>query len=191
MSNRKLIEVLKKKADEEIEQLKKGYELQIEQLRKDYEIKRKDLESKFNHEKEKIRNGIKKRMEKSFQKEKLKNDLEIEHFISQRCREYAEKLAEELWNKSAESFFEKYVVEFDKKSWETIYVSNSDKELAKKYFTRLKVIGSEKITGGFIAENKERTFLVDNTLKSRFEKIWHEALPEIMRKVYERLDDKI
>lgn len=191
MSNRKLIEVLKKKADEEIEQLKKGYELQIEQLRKDYEIKRKDLESKFNHEKEKIRNGIKKRMEKSFQKEKLKNDLEIEHFISQRCREYAEKLAEELWNKSAESFFEKYVVEFDKKSWETIYVSNSDKELAKKYFNRLKVIGSEKITGGFIAENKERTFLVDNTLKSRFEKIWHEALPEIMRKVYERLDDKI
>ncbi|WP_303702077.1 V-type ATP synthase subunit E family protein [Flexistipes sinusarabici] len=185
------MERIREKADEEIEQLKKEHELQIEQLKNEYENKKKDIEQRFSSEKEQIRNEIKRKMEKSFQKEKLKYDLEIEYFISQKCREHAEKLAEEVWMESAEEFFERHKEELNKENWETLYVSDSDKKLAEKYFPHSKVAANEKISGGFIAENKDGTLLIDNTIKSRFEKMWPEILPEIMGKFYEELSDKI
>jgi len=46
-------------------------------------------------------------------------------------------------------------------------------------------VSTEEISGGFILENKSRTFLVDNSLKSRFEKIWEEILPFIIKDIYE------
>jgi len=48
-------------------------------------------------------------------------------------------------------------------------------------------VSTEEISGGFILENKSRTFLVDNSLKSRFEKIWEEILPFIIKDIYEKL----
>lgn len=185
------MERIREKADEEVEQLKKEHELQVEQLKNEYENKRKDIENRFSSEKEQIRNMIKSKMEKSFQKEKLKYELEIEYFISQKCREYAEKLTEEIWRESAEDFFERHKEELNNGSWETLYVSDSDRKLAEKYFPHFKVVGNEEITGGFIAENKDGTFLIDNTVKSRFKKMWPEILPEIMGKVYEEIGDKI
>jgi len=191
MSQQKLMERIREKAEEEIEQLKKEHDLQFDQLKNEYEDKRKDIESRFSSEKEKIRNEIKRKMEKSFQKEKLRYDLEIEYFISQKCREHAEKLAEEIWKEAAEDFFKSHKEEFNTGDWETLYVSDSDRNLAEKYFQHSKVVGNEKITRGFIAENKDGTFLIDNTIKSRFEKMWPEILPEIMGQVYEKLSDKI
>jgi len=191
MSQKKLMERIREKADEEIEQLKKEHELQIEQLKNEYENKRKDIENTFSSEKEKIRNEIKRKEEKAFQKEKLKYDLEIEYFISQKCRERAEKLVEKIWKESAEDFFERHKEELNTGNWETLYVNDSDTKLAEKYFPHSEVAVNEKITGGFIAENKDGTFLIDNTIKSRFEKMWPEILPEIMGKVYEKLGDKI
>lgn len=191
MSQQKLVERIRQKAEEEIKQLKKKHELQLEQLKNEYENKRRDIENKFSSEKEQIRNEIKRKMEKSFQKEKLKYDLEIEYFISQKCREHAEKLAEEIWRQSSEDFFERHKEELNEENWERLYVSDSDRKLAEKYFPQFEIVGDEKITGGFIAENKDGTFLIDNTIKSRFEKMWPEILPEIMGKVYEELGDKI
>jgi len=191
MSQNKLIERIKQKADEEIEQLRKEHDLQLKQLKNDYESKRKDLEHWLSSEKKQIRNEIKRKIEKSFLKEKLKYDLEIEHFISQKCKEYAEKLTEEIWKESAENFFKRHKDEINNEGFKTVYVNTADKKLAEKCFPHANIVPTETITGGFIAENKDGTFLIDNTIKSRFEKIWPEILPEIMGKVYEELGDKI
>lgn len=191
MSQNKLIERIKQKADEEIEQLRKEHDLQLKQLKNDYESKRKDLEHWLSSEKKQIRNEIKRKIEKSFLKEKLKYDLEIEHFISQKCKEYAEKLTEEIWKESAENFFKRHKDEINNEGFKTVYVNTADKKLAEKYLSHANIVPTEIITGGFIAENKDGTFLIDNTIKSRFEKIWPEILPKIMGKVYEELGDKI
>ncbi len=100
-------------------------------------------------------------------------------------------MTEEIWKESAENFFERHKGEINNEGFETVYVSAADKRLAEKYFPYANIIPTETITGGFIAENKDGTFLIDNTIKSRFEKIWPEILPDIMGKVYEELGDKI
>ncbi len=62
MSQNKLIERIRQKANDEIEQLRKEHDLQLEQLKNDYANKQKDLEQWSNSKKEQIRNEIKRKI---------------------------------------------------------------------------------------------------------------------------------
>lgn len=191
MSEEKLIERIREKATQEIERLRKERELKIHQLKKEFEDKQAELEGLYSQEKSNIRNAINREMKKVFQKEKLKLGLELDYFLSVQCRNLATELLKSKWGEYSEDFFRKYAEQYDRQEWAAVHVNSKDREVAEKYFRGLEVQEHEEMIGGFIIENKSGNFFIDNTLASRFEKIWPEILPEIIGKAYEKLDDKL
>jgi vacuolar-type H+-ATPase subunit E/Vma4 len=189
MSETKLKEVIQEKGKEEIARLHKEHNLKMEDLRDTYREKSMEIEEWFLKEKERIENTACRYIEKRFQREKVALELEIDSFLSEKSHNYAIEVALELWEESKETFLREKSNNYKGEDWSTVYVNARDVELAKKYFKNCSVEATEEIKGGFILENKSKTFLVDNSLESRFDKIWEEILPDIIRDIYEKLGD--
>lgn len=189
MSETRLKEVIQEKGKEEIARLHKEHNLKMEELKQNYKKKSMEIEEWFLKEKERIENTACRYIEKRFQREKVAIELEIDSFLSEISHRYASEAAMELWEESKETFLREKSKKYEGEDWGTVYVNARDVELAKKYFKYCSVEATEEISGGFILENKSRTFLVDNSLESRLEKIWEEILPDILRDIYEKLGD--
>jgi vacuolar-type H+-ATPase subunit E/Vma4 len=186
MSEEKLKEAILEKKTEELKRLEKEYEQKIEELKDFYEKKINEIDEKFLTEKEKIEKSICDKYSIEFKRKKLAYELEIENSIASLCKKNANEVLQRLWEESSEDFFKRKSDLSNIGKFKVVYVNERDNKLAKKYFLDLEIRCDPNISGGFILENEDETFYVDNTLNSRLEKVWDDILKDVIRDIYEK-----
>ena len=186
MSEEKLKEAILEKKTQEIKRLEKEYAQKKEEIKQFYEKKKNEIYNWYLNEKEKIEKSICKQLENEFKREKLKLELEIEDFLAKICKKVAEEVLLKLWEESSEAFFKRKSGLYDFDKFKAVYVNEKDEELAKNFFSHLEIKIDKNIAGGFVLENKNETFYVDNTLNSRLEKVWDDILKDVIRDIYEK-----
>jgi vacuolar-type H+-ATPase subunit E/Vma4 len=109
--------------------------------------------------------------------------LEINSYLIDIQNEILNKVFENLEDEIVKLFKDKNIYEnylkriidevFKNNSFQNpvVYVNPNDFEIIKKFLNNLQIVKDENVKFGIIVEDKERGFIVRNTLKTRIEKV--------------------
>ncbi len=114
--------------------------------------------------------------------------LEADQAIGERLWQLARRLLPKLPGLQEPELFATLAAELPAADWGEIRVHPRNLAQAKTAFPNATVTVDEKISGGLAALSRDGGLRVDNTLEKRLERAWPDLLPQLRKEAYALLD---
>lgn len=85
--------------------------------------------------------------------------------------------------------FERMARELPPLAWKTVRVNPEDTNLAKNIFNGADIIPDKTISGGVDAMTDGGKIRVINTFEKRLERAWVDMLPDVLKKIYDAVEE--
>ncbi len=115
--------------------------------------------------------------------------LKAEKALSDRLFSVAHSSLPRLRNSDYRDVFEKMARELPPLAWKTVRVNLDDVGLAKSIFNGADIIPDKTISGGVDAMTDGGNIRVINTFEKRLERAWVDMLPEVLKKIYDAVEE--
>lgn len=153
-----------------------------------YLSEKKRLEKEYKKKEEDIKKELKKRLNMEYLEKELTHLSMFENTLMEKINRVEQKAILALRNEDYESVFQKLLSELPDIEWGKIIVNPLDIKLAEKFFSNLKILSDESITGGYTAISRDECIRINNTLEKRVEKANETIIIEILKEVKDYLE---
>jgi vacuolar-type H+-ATPase subunit E/Vma4 len=115
--------------------------------------------------------------------------LKAEKALSDRLFSVARSSLPRLRDSDYREVFGKMAGELPPLAWRMVRVNPEDVGLAKSIFNAADIIPDKTIAGGVDAMTDGGKIRVINTFEKRLERVWVDMLPELLKKIYEAVEE--
>lgn len=185
MGRRELLEALEREGRETMAAIAGREALEEERLRFAAEQRRKELRLEHEQLSERHCRDLQRRIMSKALREAALIRLRAEHALSLRLHERALACVMQTRTSDPEALFRALLAELPPGEWLEVRVNPGTASLAACCFPGAGIVVDPAQSGGFKATTADRSLTVDNTLKTRLERLWPELLPRLMAELRE------
>ena len=186
MGRRELLDVLEREGRETMAAITGREAVEKERLRVDAEQRRAVMRLEYQRLSEQQCSDLQRRIMSKALREAALIRLRAEHSLSLRLYEHALISVMQMRSDDPEALFRGLVAELPPDEWLTVQVNPDIASLAARCFPEAEIVIDTTLSGGFKVTTPDGSLTIDNTLKTRLERLWPELLPQLMVELRER-----
>ena len=190
MGCKELIESLRRAADERIKLIWQETEGEAEKIREDVSLKLDQLRENCSRAESLAVTAAQVAAVSEAQTRSRTCLLKAEKALSERLFSVAMSSLPRLRGSDYHEAFGKLAGELPPLAWKMVRVNPEDAGLAKSIFTDADIIPDKTIAGGVDAMTDGGKIRVINTFEKRLERAWVDMLPELLKKIYDAVEDR-
>jgi len=183
MSREELLKALVRQQEQELDDLRRNARERLESLRREaaarLRLARTDMRNLRRRSIAHLREQQLCERERAWRREMTAHRWEL----AASCREVAARRIRSLWTKHRREILVCMEEALPETDWSRIRVAKDDVEAAHTLFPGITVSCDELLTGGLIAECRERGLEVDCSIATCLERLWPTLLPRLLEDI--------
>ena len=183
MGRRELLEALKREGLETMAAITARCEAEQERLRTGFDERRAALRLEHEQECQLRCKDLQRMILSKANREAALIRLRAEHSLSLRLHDRALLGVMQMRAEDPEALFRGLVAELPPDTWRSVRVNPDFASLATGFFPVAGIVPDASLSGGFKVTSADGSLSVDNTLKTRLERLWPELLPHLINEL--------
>ncbi|PLX73972.1 MAG: hypothetical protein C0614_12285 [Desulfuromonas sp.] len=184
---------LKKALQREVATRCKGFwsnqEEAVNSRRKEIEREIAGLEAQIQERQEAACQRLQREILARAQRQASNLRLQAESDLAEQLRQLAAKQLVQLYEENRAIYWERLAKEIPQALWQEVLVGERDVELAAKFFSKVPINVSPKLSGGLIALREGGRICIDNSLQRRLDRYWPILLPRLLEELRTMVND--